>query len=233
VEQQDWVFALKSRVKRSPRLATALFYFTDLAYLHNKKRRAFLRSFPAGARLFNLGAGFKPSPPGFRALDREAYPGVSLVGDLGAMPLRDGSVDGILCESVLEHVPEARSAFGEIGRVLKPGGRAFLTLPFLWPYHAAPHDYWRWTKPGVVRELASLEIVELGLFGGPTTTLVNVAHEWLAITLSLGLAPLYNVLYLALMPFLFPFKWLDVIVRRMPNADKIAALFYVEVRRPR
>ena len=69
--EQDWVFALKSRVKRSPRLATALFYFPDLAYLHNKKRRAFLRSFPAGARLFNLGAGFKPSPPGFRALDRE------------------------------------------------------------------------------------------------------------------------------------------------------------------
>jgi SAM-dependent methyltransferase len=232
VEQQDWVFALKSRVKRSPRLATALFYFTDLAYLRSGPRNAFVRSFPPGARLLNLGAGFKPSPRGFRAMDREAFGGVDLVGDLGAMPLRGASLDGILCESVLEHVPDARAALRELERVVKPGGRVFLTLPFLWQYHAAPHDYWRWTRPGVVRDLAGFEIVELGLIGGPTMALINVAHEWLAITLSFGIAALYRVLYLALMPLLFPLKWLDLIVSRLPNAEKIAALFYVEARKP-
>ncbi len=230
--QQDWVFALKSSVKRHPRLATALFYLTDLAYLRNRPRSAFVRSFPPGARLLNLGAGFKPSPAGFRSIDREAFAGVDVVGDLAAMPFRDASLDGILCESVLEHVPEAGSALAEIGRVLKPGARAFLTLPFLWQYHAAPHDYWRWTRPGVERDLRGLEILELGVFGGPTMALVNIAHEWLAITLSLGIAVLYRVLYVALLPLLYPLKLLDVVVGRLPNAEKIAALFYVLVRKP-
>jgi SAM-dependent methyltransferase len=232
VAQNDWVFALKSRIKRNRRLATALFYLTDHAYLRNAPRRRFVKSFPAGARLFNLGAGFRPSPPGFRTMDYDALSGIDLVGDMGALPFRGGSLDGILCETVLEHVPDGGAAFSELLRVLKPGGRVFLTLPFLWPYHASPHDYRRWTRSGVARELRGFEIVELGLCGGPTTTLVNVLHEWLAITLSLGIAALYRVLFLALMPVLFPFKWLDFVVARMPNADKIGALFYVEARKP-
>ena len=231
VAQNDWVFALKSRIKRNRRLATSLFYLTDHAYLRSGPRRRFVRSFPGRARLLNLGAGFRPSPPGFLAMDHEALGGIDLVGDMGALPLQSGSLDGILCETVLEHVPDARTAFAELLRVLKPGGRVFLTLPFLWPYHASPHDYRRWTSSGVARDLLGFEIVELGLSGGPTTTLVNVVHEWLAITLSLGIAPLYRVLFLALMPLLFPFKWLDFVVARLPNAEKIGALFYVEARK--
>jgi SAM-dependent methyltransferase len=231
VAQNDWVFALKSRIKRNRRLATALFYLTDHIYLRNGPRRRFVGSFAGRARLLNLGAGFRPSPPGFLAMDYEAFGGIDLVGDMGALPLKSGSLDGVLCETVLEHVPDGRAAFAELLRVLKPGGRVFLTLPFLWPYHASPHDYRRWTSSGVPRSLSGFEIVELGMSGGPTTTLVNVLHEWLAITLSLGIAALYRVLYLALMPFLFPFKWLDFVVARLPNADKIAALFYVEARK--
>jgi hypothetical protein len=31
---------------------------------------------------------------------------------------------------------------------------------------------------------------------------------------------------------LFPFKWLDFVVGRLPNAEKVGALFYVEARKP-
>jgi SAM-dependent methyltransferase len=232
VAQNDWVFALKGRIKKNRRLATFLFYLTDHIYLRNGPRDAFLGRFAAGARLLNLGAGFRPSPPGFLPIDREALPGIRVVGDTSDVPLRSGSLDGILCETVLEHVPDAEKAFAELDRLLKPGGRVFLTLPFLWPYHASPHDYRRWTSSGVARDLRGFQIVDLGLTGGPTTTLVNIAHEWLAITLSVGFAPAYRVLYLALMPVLFPFKFLDLIVGRLPNADKIGALFYVEAVKP-
>lgn len=230
--ESDWIFELKTRVKRNRRLATVLFYLTDHAYLRNGPRRRFVASFPSGSRLLNLGAGFRPSPAGFRAMDRDPLPGIDVVGDMGALPLRTASVDGLLCETVMEHVPEGALAFAELGRVLKPGGRMFLTLPFLWPYHASPHDYRRWTESGVKRELAGFEILALGLCGGPTTTLVNVGHEWLAITLSFGIGALYRILYLALMPLLFPFKWLDFVVGRLPNAEKVGALFYVEARKP-
>jgi SAM-dependent methyltransferase len=232
LNQRDWVLELKSRVKRNRRLATLLFYLTDLLYLDLRERRRFLGSFPPGARLLNLGAGFRDSPPGFLGLDREAYAGIALVGDLARLPLRSGSVDGILCEMVLEHVPDASAALREMVRALKPGGRVYLALPFLWPYHASPHDYRRWTLAGVANELEGLESVAIGVAGGPTTALVNVAHEWLAMALSLNIDVLYRAAYLALIPLLFPLKLLDLLLSRHRHAHKIAALIHVHARKP-
>ena len=230
--QRDWIFDLKARVKRSRRLGTLVFWLTDLAYLDLGERRRFVKSFGPGRRALNMGAGFRASPEGFMALDRESYPGVSVVGDLASLPLLSNAVDGILCEMVLEHVQQAQAALGEFRRVLKPGGRMYVAIPFLWPYHASPHDYWRWTTSGFERELHGFETVASGISGGPTTTLVNVLHEWLAMVLSLGSDLLYRLFYLALMPLLFPVKILDVLVARHPQAGKTAALLYVHARKP-
>lgn len=232
MEQKDWVFELKSRVKRNRRLATAIFYLTDLAYLNLRERSAFLGSFPEGAVLLNLGSGFRSSPRGFTAVDREGYPGVDIRADLTSLPFPDGTIDGILCEMVLEHVPDSDAALREFRRVLKPGGRAYLAVPFLWPYHASPHDYRRWTTSGFERDLAGFEAISVGLSGGPTTTLVNVLHEWLAMALSFNVDGLYRLLYLGLMPLLFPFKLLDVVLSRHRHAAKIGSLLYFHGRRP-
>jgi SAM-dependent methyltransferase len=231
LDQRDWVFDLKNRVKRNRRLATAIFYLTDLAYLNLRERGAFLGSFADGAMLLNLGSGFRASPRGFLAIDREAYPGIAVRADLASLPLRDGTVDGILCEMVLEHVPDAEAALGEFRRILKPGGRIYLAVPFLWPYHASPHDYRRWTMSGLERDLAGFETLSAGLSGGPTTTLVNVLHEWLAMAFSFNVDALYRLLYLALMPLLFPLKILDVVLSRYRHAPKIGSLLYVHGRK--
>ncbi len=50
--------------------------------------------------------------------------------DITAIPYPDGSFDAILCNHVLEHVPEDKKAMREIYRVLKPGGWAILQVPF-------------------------------------------------------------------------------------------------------
>lgn len=232
VADNDWVLALKSRIKRNRRLATVVFYLTDLAYLDLRERHRFLHSFPAGSRLLNLGSGFRASPEGFVALDRESYPGVGIVGDLTDLPIRSDSTDGILCEMVLEHVPDAQAALREFHRVLKPGGRVYLAVPFLWPYHASPHDYWRWTTSGMDRDFGAFDNVASGISGGPTTTLINVLHEWLAMVLSLNIDVLYRIFFLLLMPLLFPIKILDVLVSRHRHASKIAALYYFHGRKP-
>jgi SAM-dependent methyltransferase len=50
------------------------------------------------------------------------------------LPLASGAFGSALAIAVLEHVPDDRAALKELARVLKPGGRAWLTVP-----HALRH----------------------------------------------------------------------------------------------
>ena len=54
--------------------------------------------------------------------DRPAF----VAGDLMRMPFADESFDCVTCGWVLEHLPDPRPGLREIGRVLKPGGRALI-----------------------------------------------------------------------------------------------------------
>lgn len=49
--------------------------------------------------------------------------------DLTFAPFQAGSFDVILCNHVLEHIPDDRGAMREIYRVLRPGGWALLNVP--------------------------------------------------------------------------------------------------------
>ena len=55
--------------------------------------------------------------------------------------LNDDSIDMILCTEVLEHVPEPIKAVKEMSRLLKPGGYAFLSMPFGGALHNLPYHY--------------------------------------------------------------------------------------------
>lgn len=49
--------------------------------------------------------------------------------DLSSLPITDQSVDLLVCNHVLEHVPDLSLALAEIHRVLKVGGTAILQVP--------------------------------------------------------------------------------------------------------
>ncbi len=51
--------------------------------------------------------------------------------DVTALSFDDQSLDVIISCDVLEHVPDYRQALSEFARVLKPGGRLLLTVPFM------------------------------------------------------------------------------------------------------
>lgn len=49
--------------------------------------------------------------------------------DVTAIPFNNASFDVILCNHVLEHVPDDRKAMWELLRILKPGGWAIMQVP--------------------------------------------------------------------------------------------------------
>ncbi|HPF71907.1 MAG TPA: class I SAM-dependent methyltransferase [Candidatus Krumholzibacteria bacterium] len=50
--------------------------------------------------------------------------------DLRQAPLKDASVDWVFCSHVLEHIPELELCIDEILRILRPGGAAWIQVPF-------------------------------------------------------------------------------------------------------
>lgn len=51
------------------------------------------------------------------------------VADIQSMPWPDNSFDTVISCETIEHVPEPRTALKELARVLRPGGKLYLTCP--------------------------------------------------------------------------------------------------------
>jgi SAM-dependent methyltransferase len=76
-----------------------------------------------------LGAGLKRYVCGDLFTEGYIRPDHAVHMDVMDIPFGEGSFDLVMCNHVLEHVPDDRKAMREILRVLKPGGRAILQVP--------------------------------------------------------------------------------------------------------
>lgn len=65
------------------------------------------------------------------------------------LPFDDESFDSLFCSEVVEHVFEPDMILPEIRRVLRPGAKALITVPFAWNEHEMPFDYARYTSTGI------------------------------------------------------------------------------------
>ena len=90
--------------------------------------------------------------PGLWTILDRAKRSVDVFGDGNRLPFRDERFDTVLATEVLEHVRSPATLLREMARVLKPGGRVLLTVPFVQPLHELPSDYYRFT-PASLRSL--------------------------------------------------------------------------------
>lgn len=83
--------------------------------------------------------------------DRER---VDVWGDAQDLPFGDGSFDTVVSFHVIEHTESPQRVLAEAFRVLRPGGRVLLAVPFMWGLHEAPRDFHRLTSYGLDHLLA-------------------------------------------------------------------------------
>jgi SAM-dependent methyltransferase len=119
----------------------------------------------ADGDVLDVGAGAQPYRPLLPASARYQAIDVAVAGEAfgydlpdteyfegDRWPVEDASVDVVLATETLEHVPEPAVFLDEARRVMRPGGRIVLTVPFAARWHYIPHDYWRYT-PSSLRNL--------------------------------------------------------------------------------
>lgn len=130
-------------------------------------------------RLIDIGCGTKPYQS-LLAPHVDAHVGVDhegsihdlsrvdLSGTAYDIPVEDASFDSALCSAVLEHLEEPERALRECHRVLKSGGVAVYTVPFIWHLHEEPRDFYRFSKYGLryLFEKTGFEILEIAALSG-------------------------------------------------------------------
>jgi SAM-dependent methyltransferase len=122
----------------------------------------YLRKFlpPTSGPVLEVGSKDYGSTPPFRklfegqeyvGLDMADGPGVDQVIDLveGTGELPDNHFSLAICCSVLEHVTRPWRMADNITRLLQPGGRLYVSVPWVWRYHAYPDDYFRFSFRGI------------------------------------------------------------------------------------
>lgn len=137
-----------------------------------------------GSRVLDVGAGTCPYKHLFThceyvAQDFQEYQGykgaegaygkIDLVSDILNIPAPSASFDVILCTEVLEHVSDPRGAVAEMSRLLKPGGRMFLTAPLGSGLHQEPFHFYGGYTPHWYRHVSEqngLDLVEVTKNGG-------------------------------------------------------------------
>jgi SAM-dependent methyltransferase len=86
---------------------------------------------------------------------------VDVVASAEAIPLEDGAADAALLTQVLEHVPDPGAVLAETARILRAGGRVFVTVPFVWELHELPFDFWRFTAASLEQLLVSAGFADI------------------------------------------------------------------------
>jgi SAM-dependent methyltransferase len=97
-------------------------------------------------------------------IDWETKP--NIIGDVTSTPIRSDYFEFVLCNEVLEHLQEPKLCVSEIYRILKNGGIALISIPFLFPVHADPYDYQRYTEDGLRHLFSGFSTIEIFPMGG-------------------------------------------------------------------
>jgi SAM-dependent methyltransferase len=147
-------------------------------YIHDQHFKAYVSKYISG-RLIDIGCATKPYKKILaphvtehigldhpETLHDKSH--IDLLGTAYDIPEPDASFDCAVCTAVIEHLEEPERALRECHRVLKPGGIAIYSAPFIWHLHEEPRDFFRYSKYGIkyLFEKVGFEILEIRALSG-------------------------------------------------------------------
>lgn len=190
-------------------------------------------------KLLDVGCGEMPYKNDILRLSKvKSYTGIDIYGALEykkgirpdflwdgmKMPFEDGSFDSAFATEVLEHCPDPILVLNEINRVLKKDSPLVLTVPFLWPTHESPHDYFRYTPFAIQRLLdhSGFANIEITCLGGWNASMAQMVTLWIK---RKGFSKrVQRILYTVLRPFLIQLMEKDEIKPAMSDQIMFTSL---------
>lgn len=137
-----------------------------------ERRYEKLRDFAAGKRVLVIGTGDKA------AFYREVFSsslvvtsdvhlqfGADVVCDAHNLPFQGDTFGLVLAAQVLEHTSRPWRVARELMRVTRPSGVIQVEVPFCFPYHGQPYDFYRFSPSGLrflfdEAEMSDFEVTE-------------------------------------------------------------------------
>lgn len=136
-------------------------------------------------RVLDLGAGMakykesiKKHSTDYISCDVKKNENIDIVCDVTNLNFTPESFDTVISTQVFEHVDNPFTVAQEIKKVLKTGGNAIITAPFMFPYHADPKDNFRFSRECLEEIFRSInfDIVDSGIYGGFFMVLSEMIH---------------------------------------------------------
>jgi SAM-dependent methyltransferase len=145
---------------------------------------------------------------------------IDVVGSAYNVPVDSATGDAVLSSQVIEHLELPADAIRETARVLKSGGLFLISFPFLYPIHAEPQDYTRFTEYAMSKLLKDhgFEVIEMSRIGGFWYIAGMYLHMYLK-TFDRG--PLKKIRLVAAVSWVF--LWLITQIHRLEGAVMKAA----------
>jgi SAM-dependent methyltransferase len=144
------------------------------------------------------------------------------VHDLGP----EGSFGHVVLSEVLEHLHSPQEAIDRVHRALSRGGKLVVTVPFIFPIHAWPHDYYRYTRYGLshlLRAFAEVSIRERNSWS--ESILVLIARLAMETRRSAQLLAPFALLFVAAAT---PFAW---VLSKLVRSDFLTTGYVVVARK--